>query len=338
MPVLVISADARLIAAIERCAAASGTPLEITDAGGAMSRWDRALLVLVGADLLEGLPALARRPGVIVVGAGIGVRAEPDPSVWRWALELGAEHVISLPDADGWLVDRLGSAVDMQEAPGLVVAVMGSCGGAGASMLALAMGASAAARGRGALVIDADAHGGGIEILAGTDGQPGARWADVRGVHGRIAPATLRDAFPVANGASILSVPRQRDEEIGPSDVMTLAEAARRAFGLVVIDLPRALVRELEADAWVIVTPGRVRPVLAAAQLLRVRPQAHVALRQVKGGGVDAADAQVAMGSPVAVTFASERVIAEAGEHGDPLPTKGALAVAAAALVDRVLR
>ena len=334
MPVLLVCAEPALTAAVERCAAAAGAALESADAITLRRRWERAELVLVGVDALADLPPLPRRPGVIVVGAGIGT--EPDAATWRHALAAGAEHVVSLPEAEGWLVDRLGVADDERHATGVVVAVIGTCGGAGASTLSLALGAVAASRGRSALVVDADACGGGLEVLAGTDGQPGARWPAVQAGDGRIAPASLRGAFPTANGAAVLSVQRTGADRVTMERVRAVSEAARRAVDLVVVDLPRALSAEVDADHRVLLALDRVRPVLAAAQLAGLHPGALVALRQARGG-IDAADAAAAIGMPVAVSFGSERIVAEAGEHGDPLPSRGALVTAASTLLDRVL-
>lgn len=338
MTVLLISADPTLIAAVERCAAAAGMTPERADATTASHRWERPALVLVGADQLALLPALPRRADVVVVsaGAGVGLASEPDADTWRLALALGAEHVVTLPQADGWLVDRLGRAEDRRGAAGVILGVIPASGGAGASTLALAVAAVAASRARSTLVIDADGWGGGLEILAGCDGQPGARWSDVHAGEGRIAPASLREAFPMANGSAILSVQRRRDGAPSRDQLHAVADAARRAFDLVVIDLPRALAADVDTDQRIVLARDRVRSVLAAAHLRSLHADALVAMRHGRGG-IDAADAAHAIGAPITASFASERVIAEAGEHGDPLPRRGALVAAATALLDRVL-
>lgn len=332
MAVLLVSADPAITSAVERCAAAAGAVLETVSSVPQGGHWERALLVLVGEDVLPRLTASSRRTGVIVVGAGLG--AEPDAATWRQALLLGAEHVISLPQAEAWLVDRLGAAEDGSGSSGAVCAVIGAGGGAGASTLALAMGAVAARRGRRVLVVDADLHGGGIEVAAGTEGLPGARRADVRLGDGRLAPATLRDAFPTVDGLAILSArPRASDPE---ASLAAFVDAARGAYDLIVIDLPRALLDTVVADAHVVLACDRVRPVLAAAHLAARLPASLVAVRRVRGGTVDATDLPAVIGRPATVVFRSEAVVAEAGEHGDPLPGSGALVSAATTLLDGV--
>lgn len=350
MGVLLVTADPGIAAAVERCAAAAASELERSSVADAGARWQRAALVLVGDDVVEAMsaPALPQRAGVIVVGVRQVADAEPDGSTWRAALLIGAEHVVLLPKADRWLVDRLGAAEDGQRAQGRVIAVLGACGGAGSSTLALALGAVDVARGRRAIVIDADDAGGGLEVLAGVEAEPGARWSDLQpsvgGLAGRIGPATLESAFPRANGAPLLSMSRDTVDEVGTASILALAEATRRAFDTVVIDVPRSRCAALlesgaGIDQVVLLTVSRVRAVLAARQLHR-RLAGHpvqVALRRVKGGAIDALDAEAALGARGVVDFASERSVMDAGEHGDPLPRRGALITAAGRLLDRTV-
>ena len=70
---LVITSDSLLAAEAARLAAASGVTVEeCTDAVGALRRWQRPPLILVGADLLAEVASLRppRRDGVYVVGWG----------------------------------------------------------------------------------------------------------------------------------------------------------------------------------------------------------------------------------------------------------------------------
>ena len=46
------------------------------------------------------------------------------------ATDLGADSVVPLPEAQGWLVDRLGRTVDGEGPGGVVLAVVGGRGGA----------------------------------------------------------------------------------------------------------------------------------------------------------------------------------------------------------------
>lgn len=75
-------------------------------------------------------------------------RDQDDPDVWRRAVEIGADCVLRLPDAEGWLVDRIADAAEGVGRQALTVGVIGGRGGAGASTLACALAVTAARAGR----------------------------------------------------------------------------------------------------------------------------------------------------------------------------------------------
>lgn len=330
-PVLVVTSDVELRALIERCAAAASCAVVVGDDDSLARDWPTAPMVIIGVDALGGASAsMAKRPGVVVATMASG---EPDASTWRDALQIGAEHVIALPEAQGWLVDRLGAIADVGSTNGMVIAVIGSAGGVGASTLALALGAAAADKGK-TLVIDADPWGGGLECIAGCDDQPGARWSNLDQSVGRIAAGALHDAFPQANGASLLSFPKRVLTSLTPASLTSVIDGACRSFDFTIIDLPRAFALDTRPDAWVLMTTDRVRPVLTACAVLDVLIDVpvHIVLRRVPGGSVDPKDVGRVLGRKIAAEMSNDRVVAEAGDHGDPMPSRGSVRSTAGAL------
>ncbi len=53
-----------------------------------------------------------------------------DPTIWQRVVQVGAEHVVFLPDGERWLVDALADAVEGTGIDGLLVAVIGGRGAA----------------------------------------------------------------------------------------------------------------------------------------------------------------------------------------------------------------
>ena len=88
----------------------------------ASARWSHAGVVVVGVDQLREVAAagLPRRCGVVVFGY-------PDPDVWRLAVEIGAEAVVTPPGEQGWLTDRVEQA-GAEITSGVVVGVLGCRG------------------------------------------------------------------------------------------------------------------------------------------------------------------------------------------------------------------
>ena len=129
---------------------------------------------------------LPRRDNVLVV-----VRAEPPPQVWRHAVAIGAAHVVSLPDGEAWLVRVVAEAVEAVAAGhrrGAAVAVVGGCGGAGASVLATALAVTAVRNGGRALLVDCDPLGGGLDLVLGAEQVAGLRWPDIDVGGGHVPP------------------------------------------------------------------------------------------------------------------------------------------------------
>jgi hypothetical protein len=67
----------------------------VPDAGAARAKWSPAPMVVIGEDQADALAYLApgRRPAVYLIGSD-----GDDPTVWRRAVAIGAEHVVFLPE------------------------------------------------------------------------------------------------------------------------------------------------------------------------------------------------------------------------------------------------
>ncbi|MEU2051509.1 septum formation initiator, partial [Streptomyces albidoflavus] len=131
---LIVTEDPVLLDDLLRlCAAAGARPLVLPTLPERRGEWEAAPLVLVGDDAAARMERAPRRPGVLLVG-----RDQGEPAVWQWAVRIGAEHVLRLPDAEAWLVDRIADVVEGAGRSARTVGVVGGRGGAGASTLACA--------------------------------------------------------------------------------------------------------------------------------------------------------------------------------------------------------
>jgi secretion/DNA translocation related CpaE-like protein len=324
---LVVSADEELLDDVLRLVAAAGADAELAHAGPALRRAHRdAPLVLVGADALAGgaVRALPRRPGVVVVTSGELPAAE-----WACAVELGAERVVELPSDESWLLARVGSAVRAPVERGWLVAVGGSCGGAGASTVAAALAVAAAP---GVLLVDADPWGGGIDLLLGGERVEGVRWPELAGLRGRVAGDALLASLPEVAGVSVLAASRIAPVAV-PDDALTaVADAARSAGHPVVVDLSRAdgLERAVvsDADLALLVVPARLRAATAARLLVDAAGSpwaaARLVVRQVPGG-LSREEVAAVVGRPVLADLPHDRGAGARAERGEP-PAVGARA------------
>jgi len=342
---LVVTADDPLLDELLRLAAAGGTEVEVAaDPAAARGRYAAAPLVLVGADQAAAcVPArLPRRPDVVIVvpdrpGA-------PDP--WELVEPLGAAHVVTLPAAQPWLVERFASC-QRQVTPGRVVAVLGGRGGAGASVLAAGLAVTAANLGRLVMLVDADPLGGGLDLVLGWEDDHGLRWPELAGSSGRLDPTGLVGALPGRGELALLSFDRRQLEPVPPEAMTAVLDAGRTARQLVVVDLPRQLdpataVALQTADEGLLIVPAEIRAVAAAARVVSEAAEHCAGLRLVvrgpSPGRLTAAEVSDSLRLPVAGTLRPELGL-PATLEGGLAPTasgRGPLAVLCRRLVDEL--
>ena len=304
----------------DRVAAAVG--VRTTPGPAALSRkaWLAAAAVVLDEDAArqcrrDGMP---RRDGIILLSG-----AEPGPSVWEAAIDVGAQHICIIPDQEAGFVRQLSEVTEVArdgDRQGRVIAVTPARGGAGASVFGVALSRVAAE----ALLVDLDPWGGGIDLLLGGESAPGLRWPDLSLQSGRLTWNSVRDALPTLGGVNVLSGTR-RSHEPGAAPVVAVLEAGRRGGATVICDVPRRLtdaetVAFDSADLVVAVTTCDVRGVAAASAavpvLRAVNPNLGLVVRGPSPGGLRAAEVADVAEVPLLAAMRPEPMLAERLEHG----------------------
>lgn len=308
---LLITTDEELAEEVSRVAAVAGCePQRLTDPEAAGQGWRSAPLVLLDgpASAAVARGRLPCRSGIVMIGT------RPPPEFWRAAFELGAEQAIELPRDETRLVDLLTEAVEAS-APrsGRVLAVIGGCGGAGASVLATTTALTAARQGQRCLLLDCDPLGGGLDLAVGVETLAGLRWSGLSIGDGRVAASALHEALPgreVGSGVLTLLSCDRDTAATGrtPYAVRAVIAGARRAGETVVCDLPRVLddaatAAVQQADLTVVIVPAEVRACAAAARIVSgLRSSTEALSLVVRGpapGGLTVADVGRAVGLDV---------------------------------------
>jgi secretion/DNA translocation related CpaE-like protein len=339
--------DAELLDTLLRAAAAAGCELvRAVDPPQARRHWSEASLVLLDPAAAEACVAggLPRRRGVVVT-----VRGAPPPSVWERAVAVGAENVVSLPEAEAWLVTALAEAAEGGRGDGRVLAIVGGRGGAGASVLSVAVAVTAVRAGERVLLVDCDPLGGGLDLVLGAEDLGGLRWPGFGVGGGRVPATALHAALPAPGleGAGELAVLSCDRSAQGPSPdaVTAVLESGRRAGETVVCDLPRyptaaAVAAFSAADLTVLVVPADVRSCAAAARVAAVVGEhggssVGLVVRGPAPGGITADEVSTAIGLPLIAAMRPEPGLIRALERGAaPGRARGPLAGAATAVLD----
>jgi len=319
----VLTADSHLLDDLLGAAAAVGVAVDVAvDPGACNPQWTAARLVLLGSDVAPRLGAAGLRPrsGVLLVGRGA-----PDERAVTGAADVGADEVISLPDGEATLAERLAETAE-PTGSARVIGVVAGCGGAGGSVTAAALALTAAELDRDSWLVDLDPLGGGADVGFGAELDAGARWADMPATSGRVSTRALRDALPAVSGVAILSCDGRSTDDPAPAAVRSVLCAARRAGGTVVLDLPRhptaARQQALTAtDELLLVVPAEVRAVLATRQVLRqlipVTPTVHALVRTTPSG-IRADEVARGLGVRLAEKLAAEASVRDAVLAGRP--------------------
>jgi len=318
--------DLALNSDIDRVVAAAGLRVVRTTVPSSRRVWTSAAAILLDTDAAlkcaaRGFP---RRARVLLV-----TRAEPGAAEWEAAVAVGAQRVVTLPVHDRDLMALLADAAEATldgDVRGPVVAVLAGRGGAGASVFATALAQSAAE----SLLIDGDPWGGGLDLVLGSETEPGLRWPDLSLAGGRLSYPALRDALPGRYGVSVLSGSRllsgdPAGNDIGALPLGSVIDAGSRAGVTVVCDVARQPTPATEtalavADLVVLITTADVRSCAAAAATAQWasagNPNTGVVVRGPSPGGLRPIDVARIVGLPVLASMRPEPGISPLLERG----------------------
>lgn len=325
---LIITDDQLLLDDLMRLAAAAGVEVVTIPEPSSRALWRSAPLVLIDAAMVPRAvdARLPRRSGVVMIS-----QREPGNELWGQCVQLGADRTLLLATSEEALIGLLSDSMAAGSGNGLCVAVLGACGGAGASVFASALACSAARAvdsrsdragdgddddrgwgGGGVLLIDGDPWGAGLDLMLGIEDVPGLRWADLAARSGRLPVDALQQALPgrtVGPGrVGVLCHGRRPADEISAEAMTVVLDAGRRSGAVCIVDLPRqpgpAADRVLEqADLIVLLTPADLRGCRSAERVcMRIRQfgaRAGVVVRGPSPGGMGAGEIAAFLGLPL---------------------------------------
>lgn len=207
---LVISQDAAVLSLVQSSAATIGIGVQLYEtAAQARRAWPGAPLVIVGVDQAASVVGLGlpERTGVHVVGTDAD-------AVLAWSVPLAAPGLV-LPRQAGFLTSLLDDAHRPDAASGAVLRLFGATGGLGTSTLAMGLAVRMAKRGRRVALVELDPAGGGLDVMAGAEGESGWRWGDLTAARGHVDD--LSGHLPSVLGVDIVAASRVTGRERAPN-------------------------------------------------------------------------------------------------------------------------
>ena len=349
---LLVSSSLPLIDDVVRLASSAALEVHVaSDLASAARHWLEAPLVLIGSDVSSTSEIPGKRARVVVVHADGDIDSHDTArqrDMWRFAVEVGAEHVVELPEGERWLMESFRECAEGPVRDGRVTAILGGTGGVGTSTLTVNVAMTAIKRGSRSLVVDADPWGGGLDLLFGAEEKTGARWSDLRHVSGHLPSGHLDAALPRIGDVSILSCSRNDDASatpasnaIDPTTMASVLAAGKRSHDHVFVDCSRCsddfLTSVLAAShSAVLVVGDHVRAAAAAARRYawlrgKISPLAVVQANSPRGIARD--DIEHALGTELTAVIPHVPSMTSRADEGE-LP---ALPRAYANACDRIL-
>lgn len=322
------SADPIMIDHVRTLALAGGKCVEVIEnAHDVHERWSTDQFIVMGADMVDQVIGLPKRRNLAIVHWQYAAVEVVPPQLWQTALQLGAEHVVALPEGDAWLAERLTQSIAEVGHLARMLIVTGACGGSGASTLAVGLAIAAERAGKKVLLIDGDINGGGLDLLLGAEASVGARWPELVHTSGRVSTETLLPALPSPHQVALISAARKASVNPTSQAWQSVISFGRQAFDLVVIDMPREQVLEkelwcppdVECELWCVV-PTRIRAIAAAAVALEcyrnLGVHTEVLVRQIDRS-MSTGDISRALGTSVRAALPEDSGVSVAAELGE---------------------
>ncbi|WP_234464930.1 CpaE-like family protein [Corynebacterium macginleyi] len=181
--VVAIGEESLRAEAVHAAAATNYQVITVTDPRDIPRSLARAYTILV--DALMARVIASAQAGQTAPIPVLFLAADPGPIDYEAALACHAERAFIIPAEIKDLLEAIAQAAHPpEERPGAAtIAVVGASGGVGVSTFAAALARSHCMAGEQsrALLIDATAHSGGLDLLLGVETSPGARWPDLCG-------------------------------------------------------------------------------------------------------------------------------------------------------------
>jgi secretion/DNA translocation related CpaE-like protein len=343
---LLVSSSMLLIDEVVRLASTVALEVQVApDLSAAAPHWLGAPLVIIGSDVATHACLLGRRARVIVAHLqDDDDDASAQRDMWRFAVEVGAEHVVELPDGERWLVESLRQCAEGPPRNGAVVAVLGGSGGVGTSTLAVNLAVTASRSGMRSLLVDADPFGGGLDLVLGAEDASGARWSDLHSVSGHLPSGHLDAALPRVSDVSVLACARTDDGLPALETMTAVLESGRRSHDLVLIDCSRCtddlLTVVVDAsNAAVLVVGDHVRATAAAARRyswLRTRANPVRIVHACSPRGISVDDVSRVLGVDVVASIPHVPSMTIRADEGDLPSLPRAYASACQAIIESV--
>lgn len=237
---------------------------------------------------------------------------------WQVATEIGAKHVVLIPESRQWLVDYIKS---VPKKLAQVVSLTGITGGAGTTTIALALARACAQSGRSVTLVDLDFQSVGIEIAAGCEKSHGLNWSAIQKQAAQADGDAIIAMLPEIEGVRLLA-----NDVLGPTPEVKLqtrvVEQIISNCDVVLIDAgrwtPESVICSLEITERLFVLPNTIRACANGREIFSLDSGQHQQLivRELPGSGLNPGMVAETLDRPLVAVVPTDPRMCELSEQG----------------------
>jgi secretion/DNA translocation related CpaE-like protein len=237
---------------------------------------------------------------------------------WQLAAEIGAKHIVLIPESRQWLVDYI-KAVPRKLAQ--LVSLTGITGGAGTTTIALALARACAKSGRSVTLVDLDFQSVGLDIAAGCEKSLGLNWSAIRTQAAQADGDAIIAMLPEIEGVRLLA-----NDSLGTAPELSLqtqvVEQIISNCDVVLLDAGRwkseSVINSLEITERLFVLPNTIRACANGREIVGLdsAKSQQLIVRELPGSGLHPGMVAETLDRPLAAVIPTDPRMCELSEQG----------------------
>jgi len=237
---------------------------------------------------------------------------------WQVAAEIGAKHIVLIPESRQWLVDYIKSVPSKQ---GQIISLTGITGGAGTTTIALALARACAQLGKSVTLVDLDFQSVGLDVAAGCEKSLGLNWSKIQSQAAQADGEAIIAELPQIEGVRLLAndvLGAQPDRQLQTR----ILEQLSNNCDLVLIDAgrwhPESVISGIEITERFLVIPNIIRACAIGREIvsLETNQAQQLIVREVPGSALSPVMVAETLDRPLGAVVPSDHRICELSEQG----------------------
>ncbi|MCX6404117.1 MAG: hypothetical protein NTW81_01100 [Actinobacteria bacterium] len=286
------------------------TPSQLTDTQRIFIDHESDVAAIKACNLLNHISASAETSLVLAGSA--------TPHSWQVAAEIGAKHIVLIPESRQWLVDYIKSA---PRKLGQVISLTGVTGGSGTTTIALALARACAQLGKSVTLVDLDFQSVGLDVAAGCEKSLGLNWSKIQSQAAQADGGAIIAELPQIEGVRLLVNDALRSHPDKPLQTRII-EQLSGSCDLVLIDAgrwhPKSVIGQIENSERFLVIPNTIRACAIGREIvsLEANQSQQLIVREVPGSGLSPVMVAETLDRPLGAVVPTDPRICELSEQG----------------------